>query len=112
MGPHAALIVQRHAAKHLELLLVGHQLQKHNTLMLASQGLSLACDGDGRRWAVDRRHLRCHLITGLVMGGANRRTEAERLLKGVNLLVATPGRLLDHLQNTKVSACWRTAHLR
>lgn len=38
----------------------------------------------------------------MVMGGANRRTEAERLVKGVNLLVATPGRLLDHLQNTKV----------
>lgn len=37
----------------------------------------------------------------MVMGGANRRTEAERLVKGVNLLVATPGRLLDHLQNTK-----------
>ncbi len=36
------------------------------------------------------------------MGGANRRTEAERLIKGVNLIVATPGRLLDHLQNTKV----------
>ena len=35
------------------------------------------------------------------MGGANRRTEAERLVKGVNLVVATPGRLLDHLQNTK-----------
>ena len=35
------------------------------------------------------------------MGGANRRAEAERLIKGVNLLVATPGRLLDHLQNTK-----------
>ncbi len=34
------------------------------------------------------------------MGGANRRTEAERLVKGVNLVVATPGRLLDHLQNT------------
>jgi ATP-dependent RNA helicase DDX18/HAS1 len=38
---------------------------------------------------------------GLVMGGANRRAEAERLAKGVNLLVATPGRLLDHLQNTR-----------
>jgi ATP-dependent RNA helicase DDX18/HAS1 len=37
---------------------------------------------------------------GLVMGGANRRAEAERLAKGVNLLIATPGRLLDHLQNT------------
>ncbi len=35
------------------------------------------------------------------MGGANRRSEAERLVKGVNLLVSTPGRLLDHLQNTK-----------
>ena len=38
---------------------------------------------------------------GLVMGGANRRQEAERLEKGVAILVATPGRLLDHLQNTK-----------
>lgn len=38
---------------------------------------------------------------GLVMGGANRRTEAERLAKGVNLVIATPGRLLDHLQNSK-----------
>ena len=38
---------------------------------------------------------------GLIMGGANRRTEADRLAKGVNLLIATPGRLLDHLQNSK-----------
>lgn len=34
----------------------------------------------------------------IVMGGANRKAEAEKLAKGVNLLVATPGRLLDHLQ--------------
>ncbi|ODV85918.1 hypothetical protein CANARDRAFT_197471 [[Candida] arabinofermentans NRRL YB-2248] len=38
---------------------------------------------------------------GIVIGGANRRQEAEKLTKGVNLLVATPGRFLDHLQNTK-----------
>ncbi|CAN0291757.1 unnamed protein product [Ectocarpus sp. 6 AP-2014] len=38
---------------------------------------------------------------GLLIGGANRRAEAERLVKGVNVLVVTPGRLLDHLQNTK-----------
>lgn len=37
---------------------------------------------------------------GLIMGGANRRSEAERLVKGVSLVVATPGRLLDHLNNT------------
>ncbi|OAG39898.1 ATP-dependent RNA helicase HAS1 [Fonsecaea monophora] len=38
---------------------------------------------------------------GIVIGGANRSAEAEKLVKGVNLLIATPGRLLDHLQNTK-----------
>ncbi|KAL3773489.1 hypothetical protein ACHAWO_012750 [Cyclotella atomus] len=38
---------------------------------------------------------------GLVIGGANRKTEADRLVKGVNIVIATPGRLLDHLQNTK-----------
>jgi len=38
---------------------------------------------------------------GLIMGGANRSSEASRLAKGVNILIATPGRLLDHLNNTK-----------
>ena len=37
---------------------------------------------------------------GLVMGGSNRKTEAEKLSRGCNLVVCTPGRLLDHLQNT------------
>ena len=31
---------------------------------------------------------------GIIIGGANRRAEAEKLTKGVNLLIATPGRLL------------------
>ncbi|CAH1454676.1 unnamed protein product [Lactuca virosa] len=52
--------------------------------------------------AVAKDLLKYHSQTlGLVMGGAGRRTESERIVKGVNLLVATPGRLLDHLQNTK-----------
>ncbi|KZP00751.1 DEAD-domain-containing protein [Calocera viscosa TUFC12733] len=38
---------------------------------------------------------------GIVMGGANRKAEAEKLIKGVNLIVGTPGRVLDHLQHTK-----------
>lgn len=43
-----------------------------------------------------------HQLThGLVIGGANRKAETEKLVKGVNLLVATPGRLLDHLQNSQ-----------
>ncbi|KAI3976863.1 hypothetical protein MKX01_008721 [Papaver californicum] len=52
--------------------------------------------------AVAKDLLKYHSQTvGLVMGGAARRGEAERLVRGVNLLIATPGRLLDHLQNTK-----------
>ena len=42
-----------------------------------------------------------HQTFGILMGGANRKAEADKLQKGVNLIVATPGRLLDHLQNTR-----------
>ncbi|KAL5109090.1 putative ATP-dependent RNA helicase pitchoune [Taenia crassiceps] len=38
---------------------------------------------------------------GLIMGGSNRQAEAQNLQKGVTVLVATPGRLLDHLVNTQ-----------
>ncbi|KAL4778940.1 ATP-dependent RNA helicase has1 [Aspergillus varians] len=52
-------------------------------------------------FGVARELLAAHSQTyGIVIGGANRRAEAEKLTKGVNLLIATPGRLLDHLQNT------------
>lgn len=41
-------------------------------------------------WGVARQLLEKHTQThGIVMGGANRRAEAEKLEKGVNLLVAT-----------------------
>ena len=35
---------------------------------------------------------------GLIMGGTDRKSEAHKLAKGINIVVATPGRLLDHLQ--------------
>merc|ERR1711971_1534237 len=53
-------------------------------------------------FGVLRELLKHHYHTyGLIMGGANRNAEAQKLQKGINILVATPGRLLDHLQNTK-----------
>lgn len=52
-------------------------------------------------FSVARDLLKHHSQTyGIVIGGANRRAEADKLAKGVNLIIATPGRLLDHLQNT------------
>ncbi|KIW02689.1 ATP-dependent RNA helicase HAS1 [Verruconis gallopava] len=53
-------------------------------------------------FGVARELMEHHTQTfGIVMGGANRSAEAAKLVKGVNLLIATPGRLLDHLQNTQ-----------
>ena len=46
-----------------------------------------------------------HHTLGIVMGG---KTEAEKLCKGVNILMATPGRLLDHLQ-VKYQDTWYQA---
>jgi len=40
------------------------------------------------------------LVSGLLVGGATRTHEKARLRKGLPILVSTPGRLLDHLQNT------------
>jgi ATP-dependent RNA helicase DDX18/HAS1 len=52
-------------------------------------------------YGVVRELAQFHNLThGIVMGGANRNHEAERLVRGVNVLVATPGRLIDHMQNT------------
>ncbi|KAI8017808.1 DEAD-box ATP-dependent RNA helicase 17 [Camellia lanceoleosa] len=45
--------------------------------------------------------LRFHwIVPGYIMGGENRSKEKARLRKGISILVATPGRLLDHLKNT------------
>ncbi|KAG1207308.1 hypothetical protein G6F35_011033 [Rhizopus arrhizus] len=53
-------------------------------------------------FGVAKELLKYHQMTfGIVIGGANRKAEADKLVKGVNLIVATPGRLLDHLQNTR-----------
>ena len=41
-----------------------------------------------------------HHSHGIIMGGANRKTEIEKLKKGQEILITTPGRLLDHLKST------------
>jgi ATP-dependent RNA helicase DDX31/DBP7 len=48
--------------------------------------------------------LRCAhwIVPGIVIGGESKKSEKARLRKGLNILVATPGRLADHLDNTEV----------
>ncbi|SMY27603.1 unnamed protein product [Zymoseptoria tritici ST99CH_1A5] len=45
----------------------------------------------------------CHwIVAGTVIGGEQKQREKARLRKGLNILVATPGRLADHMNNTEV----------
>ncbi|KAH6676281.1 P-loop containing nucleoside triphosphate hydrolase protein [Halenospora varia] len=48
--------------------------------------------------------LRCApwIVGTTVIGGESKQSEKARLRKGVNILIATPGRLADHLDNTEV----------
>jgi ATP-dependent RNA helicase DDX31/DBP7 len=48
-------------------------------------------------------------VCGSILGGEARNKEKARLRKGLTVVVAPPGRLLDHLQNTK---SFRTHELR
>ncbi|KAI9801773.1 MAG: hypothetical protein M1825_003145 [Sarcosagium campestre] len=48
--------------------------------------------------------LRCAhwIVASTVIGGEKKKSEKARLRKGINILLATPGRLADHLNNTRV----------
>ncbi|KAK6470902.1 putative ATP-dependent RNA helicase DDX31 [Huso huso] len=41
------------------------------------------------------------IVPGVLMGGEKRKSEKARLRKGINILITTPGRLVDHINNTK-----------
>ena len=83
----------------VELLRKAHFAPKNGTgVLVIAPTRELAMQN--YKWARDLLAYH-HKTHGLVIGGAKRSAEATQLQKGVNLLVATPGRLLDHLENTK-----------
>ncbi|XP_070811655.1 ATP-dependent DNA helicase DDX31 [Pituophis catenifer annectens] len=41
------------------------------------------------------------IVPGVLMGGEKKKSEKARLRKGINILVATPGRLVDHIKSTQ-----------
>ncbi|SJX66531.1 related to DBP7-RNA helicase required for 60S ribosomal subunit assembly [Sporisorium reilianum f. sp. reilianum] len=64
---------------------------------LVSLALSLKEQNEDGEGAVRRTRW---LVPGLLSGGSTKNHEKQRLRKGCPILVSTPGRLLDHLQNT------------
>ncbi|KAJ1975832.1 ATP-dependent RNA helicase dbp7 [Dimargaris verticillata] len=56
---------------------------------------------DVLKLSLDRSRRSYWMVPGIVMGGDKKASEKARLRKGITILVSTPGRLLDHLQNTQ-----------
>ncbi|KAL4392213.1 hypothetical protein AHAS_Ahas03G0322600 [Arachis hypogaea] len=89
-----------------------HHLQNYDTCIQRSDGtfgnvvLVSTCE-----LCLQVYEIRFHwIVPGYVMGGENRSKEKARLRKGISVLIATPGRLLDHLKNTSsflyTKLCW------
>ncbi|CAL4135053.1 unnamed protein product, partial [Meganyctiphanes norvegica] len=51
------------------------------------------------------------VVPGYLIGGEKKKAEKARLRKGVNILVATPGRLIDHLHHTKCLSLTKLKYL-
>ncbi|TNY22994.1 DEAD-domain-containing protein [Rhodotorula diobovata] len=73
--------------------------QIHTVLesLLSSLPSNASSSSGGSKFSISPRAL----TAGLLVGGANRTHEKRRLRKGCPIVVATPGRLLDHLKTTE-----------
>ncbi len=82
----------------LHLLLTGQPIKKPRMIVLApTRELASQIAEDARRLA---RFTQLHLAT--LVGGTSIKAQTKRLQRGVDLIVATPGRLKDHTQRGNV----------
>jgi len=71
------------------------------TLRLRPEGVNADGEPETEDAPTSSERLTRWLVSGVLTGGATRTHEKARLRKGLPILVATPGRLLDHLQKTE-----------
>lgn len=90
------------------LLPIMHKLMSEKTKITRESGLFAIILTPTRELAtqiygVMETVARCchHIVPGIVIGGEKKKSEKARIRKGVNILVATPGRLADHMENTE-----------
>ncbi len=71
--------------------------QTTRALILApTRELAVQIDENLRKWGGQR------LVTALVLGGVSRGAQVQRLARGVDIVVATPGRLKDLVDDGKL----------
>uniref|UniRef100_A0A8D2IT83 ATP-dependent RNA helicase n=1 Tax=Varanus komodoensis TaxID=61221 RepID=A0A8D2IT83_VARKO len=73
--------------------------------LVVSLGLASRSDGPYALVLVPTREVSyapfTWIVPGVLMGGEKKKSEKARLRKGINVLIATPGRLVDHINSTK-----------
>ncbi|KAM3078427.1 ATP-dependent RNA helicase dbp7 [Clarireedia jacksonii] len=86
------------------LALSSHGIQVHRDSGLFAIVLAPTRELCKQIASVLEKLLRCApwIVGTTVIGGESKQSEKARLRKGVNILIATPGRLADHLDNTEV----------
>lgn len=79
-----------------------------NTMMTRSDGAQAFIIAPTRELSLQTARVLAQLlrpfpwiVSGTIAGGEKRKSEKSRLRKGLNIVVATPGRLLDHLKSTE-----------
>ena len=41
-----------------------------------------------------------NIVAGLLIGGDSIKSEKEKIWKGINIIIGTPGKILYHIKNT------------
>uniref|UniRef100_A0A8C6ZQ12 ATP-dependent RNA helicase n=1 Tax=Nothoprocta perdicaria TaxID=30464 RepID=A0A8C6ZQ12_NOTPE len=73
--------------------------------------LPMRSDGPYALVLVPTREPFTWIVPGVLMGGEKRKSEKARLRKGINILISTPGRLVDHIKSTECIHFRRTQWL-
>ncbi|CXI19834.1 ATP-dependent RNA helicase DBP7, putative [Plasmodium berghei] len=82
--------------------------EKNNIKITREMGTFILVLSPTRELAIQINNLFCiltkaypYIVASCIIGGEKKKSEKNRIRKGISILTCTPGRLLDHLQNTK-----------
>ncbi|KEG01586.1 ATP-dependent RNA helicase DBP7, putative [Plasmodium vinckei vinckei] len=82
--------------------------EKNNIKITREMGTFILVLSPTRELAIQINNLFCiltkaypYIVVSCIIGGEKKKSEKTRIRKGISILTCTPGRLLDHLQNTK-----------
>ena len=106
LGKDAAIAAKTGSGKSLAMIIPCVEILARNNwnksmgtgaiIVVPTRELAIAINGVTQQMAQFHRTIR----VGKCIGGSSRQAEAQMLKMGIGIVIATPGRLMDHLENT------------